>query len=328
MPVSPKLRAQKDATLADIAVPPLERIEFPATDSSGATVVVYRSSEMPECDSSSLREGLTRLLGGDASRWGRGRSRHLLADIFPDAAGAVQTSAAGSIVFKQETFPFPGWLKTLGRTSSGVREIRNLLRAKALGAPTFTPLFAGEIRRGPFVFRTFMATRELPGGCNLSDWLRDISWKLKRDFPPDAVSAALPDLARLVAGLHRQRFYGGTLRAKNVYMRRSERGELEFFFHDLPRASFRPGTALSVSSAAYDLACLDSWACLWLRPTTRYRLFLSYQQALENGPSARTWLRHIDVRRRRLLKETIFSSTTHWIRRHGKLLPGIGRRIR
>ena len=69
------------------------------------------------------------------------------------------------LIVKFEFFPFPNWLVTLPRSPIGMRELKNLRILERLGARAFTPVLAGDVSWGPFFFQSWIATREVPGGC-------------------------------------------------------------------------------------------------------------------------------------------------------------------
>lgn len=232
------------------------------------------------------------------------------------------------VVVKQERFTAPGILRTLGRTASSFRELRSLLLLDALGVPALEPVAAFEVRSGLLVERTGLVTREIPDSFNLSTWYRDPTGAPRERLPPARLLAELPRLARIFAGLHRHRFYGDTLLAKNILVPLAADGTPDFRLHDLPRARYIPGSPLQVSRAAHDLACLDRWASLWLHRGDRWRLLEVYLRELGEGPPARVWARQVERRRRRFHRETWPSWASHWIRRRLKQIPITGRWIR
>lgn len=239
-----------------------------------------------------------------------------------------------SVILKHESFPFPTWLLTLPIGAVGLKERRNLCQVESLGVPVVSAVAAGEIGWGPFFFETWVATREIFGGCNLSDWLRNRTGRTRTeqtspDFSPEEVRAALPELAKMLALLHRRRFYCRTIFAKNVLMHRDPGGQVLLTLHDLPRSRYTPGRrTISLRRAVFDLACFDRWACKWLGSAARLRLLKHYLEHLDEGPPLGEWVGRIHRRRSRLMRQTFPSWLGHRIRRRAKKLPRVGSWVR
>ncbi|MBI4586316.1 MAG: hypothetical protein HY717_20090 [Planctomycetes bacterium] len=228
-------------------------------------------------------------------------------------------------ILKHEKFPFPTWLLTAAMAPIGRREMANLRRVRALGAPAVKPVAAGEVGWGPFFFEYFIVTEEISGSYNLSEWLRDHGGKPQKEIPAARVFAALPRLAAALARLHRSRFYSRTLFAKNLLIYQGGAGEADFAIHDLPRARYAPDASLSLQHAVFDLACLDKWASACLSRAARLRLLKLYLSALVEGPPLRTWVKKILHRRNRLLRRTCLSWAGHRVRRWMKKIPVWGK---
>lgn len=253
---------------------------------------------------------------------GRNRSLYRVDKILPDG---------GSVYVKHQRYPYPGRLFTWVFGPWGRRELEALRTVRGLGVPAVEPLLGGVVERGPLVHQSWLATRALPGAQNLSEWERDARRREPRpgplrrdDLAPDEVRRALPDLWRRVAALHRERFYGRTLAAKNVLAHRGPDRRLAFTLHDLPRPVHRPGRPLSLRRAVYDLACLERWALRWLGPDERRALRAAYCEALAEGPPPEIWERRVARRVERLLNRTWGSWLLHRVRRTLKDLPRVG----
>jgi len=231
------------------------------------------------------------------------------------------------LIVKFEFFPFPNWLVTLPRSPIGMRELKNLRILERLGARAFTPVLAGDVSWGPFFFQSWIATREVPGGCSLSQWLRDDTGRWREGFSRDEVLEALPRFVSTLAALHHQGFYCRSPITKNVYMCR-DNGEIVFYLHDFPRPHYRPGK-YSLRRASHDVARVDRWALRWMTGRERFDLLRSYLQADGNAEPDRAtlleWLRLLSHHRKRILRQTYFTWQTHWVRRRSKQIPFFGK---
>ena len=248
----------------------------------------------------------------------------------PDTCtGGHSSSPTGNFILKNELFPFPNWLLTLPRTPIGIREMKYLRIVAALGVPAFTAVASGDVGWGPFFFRSFIATLEVPGGYSLSQWQRDSSGRAQKEFPRHQVRNALLRLASALAALHTQGFYCRSPIAKNVYMCRRDGGEIAFYLHDFPRPRYSPHRPLSIRHACLDLARMDKWATRWLSRRERMKLLRHYLCQVFGGKvnreEQRVWLRWLTRYRRRLHRLTFVSWASHWVRRRSKQIPFVGK---
>jgi hypothetical protein len=235
---------------------------------------------------------------------------------------------AGHLIVKFEFFPFPNWLLTLPRSPIGMREMKNLRIITALGAKAFTPVLAGDVSWGPFFFQSFIATREVLGGCSLSQWLRDNTGHWQEQFSRAEVLGALPRLAEMLATLHARGFYCCSPVTKNVYICHNEHGAIDFYLHDFPRPRYRPDH-FSKRLASHDVARVDRWAMRWMTRRERFELLTSYlSHDRESSPDRATllsWLRWLTHHRKRILRQTYLTWQTHWVRRRSKQIPFFGK---
>ncbi len=243
------------------------------------------------------------------------------------ALKSVNLSGEQRIVRKSESFPFPGGLRTLFRSSSSFREFQSLTQLLELNIPCFVPVLAHEVRRGPLIEQTSLITIEVPDGINLSKWFRDPQSQKDSSIEPQLLLKELPKLLKIFSEIHKNGFYGQTLFAKNIFMVIKE-GSLMFYLYDLPRSKNRPNTSLHFPMASYDLACLDRWAHLWLSRSQRLRLLKVYLKELNLSPDWKRWAKKIELRRQRFLRETFLSWASHWVRRRLKQVPIIGKWVR
>jgi hypothetical protein len=222
----------------------------------------------------------------------------------PEIPGAGKAPGKpGCLVLKEERYPFPTFLHGILTVPRCEREFHNLLALRSLGFPAVEPLAFGHSGLGILYHRSFLITRDFSGSVNLKRWSRGEQNGISRE----EMEVALESFAASLARLHRARCYVRTLYDKNILVRKSPAGLLEFALCDVPRLWWFRGTALSFTLATGDLATMDKWARRVFSPSVRLSFLKAYLEALREGPASRRWVERILRKTERLRNKTLLS---------------------
>ncbi len=150
--------------------------------------------------------------------------------VTSDSRSSVSRLPLGQTYYVKEFFGRRSRLKNLLSIDRYSREVRNLEYFKKLGLRTPDIVAVGHQKRYGLLTGAVLVTREVESATDLYQWVE--SGRLAQQGTA-CTRDTLSQLAEATRRMHRDNFYHGDLKPRNVLMRVKE-GKPELFFFDCP----------------------------------------------------------------------------------------------